>query len=479
MTKLLLIDGNSLIYRAFYALPSDLATSSGQVTNAVYGFTAMLVNLLRDHTPDNIVVAFDRKEPTFRHKAIPEYKAQRDATPELLVPQFGLAREVLAVMNIPTVDVAGFEADDILATLASRARDRGEDVIVVTGDRDAYQLVEDPHIRVLYNKRGVSDYALYDEAGILERTGVTPKKYVMYAALRGDKSDNLAGVPGVGEKTAARLINKYGGIDGIYEHVDEQTPKLRQNLTENEHLARRNVDAMELVRDVPGLPDVSGWVREPVDSAALVELFDLLEFRTLYDRLADVLSGELQPMSSGGVLEAEVSSLSESEIAVSLVALAESGLPVAVAASLGHDGELEGLAIVRNAAEADVMYLDARAMMSHAIAPSFDKFLSHASLAAHDAKPFLRSLIQSGMPEPTLQMDTAIAAYLLSPGDARYSLRELLPLKAGFELPDDEPTGQLDLGDGGGVSIAKSACREALAVQVLANESVLKWDRSK
>jgi DNA polymerase I len=463
----MVIDGNSLIYRAFYALPSDLATSSGQVTNAVYGFTAMLVNLLRDHKPDSMVVAFDRKEPTFRHKAIPEYKAQRDATPELLVPQFGLAREVLAVMNIPTVDSVGFEADDILATLATEARDRGEDVIVVTGDRDAYQLVEDPHIRVLYNKRGVSDYALYDEAGILERTGVTPEKYVMYAALRGDKSDNLAGVPGVGEKTAARLINKYGDIDGIYDHVDEQTPKLQQNLSENEHLARRNVDAMNLVRDVPDLPDVAGFSREPVDAEKLVELFDLLEFRTLYERLAEVLSDELQPIGTGGVLEAEVTQLSDPEIAASLQSLVESALPVAVAPTLGFDGEIEGLAVVRNAAEADVMYLSAATMMSPVVAPSFDTFLSQAPLAAHDAKPFLRALMKAGMPEPQLQMDTAIAAYLLSPGDARYSLRELLPLKAGFELPDDEPVGQLDLGDGSGVGPAKRACREALAVQVL------------
>ncbi len=172
----LLIDGNSLTYRAYFALPTDMATAGGQVTNAVYGFTSMLVNLLRDHHPDAIAVAFDRPEPTFRHERVTTYKAQRDATPELLVEQFGLVRQVLEVLGVPIIELVGFEADDVLATLATRARDAGDDVIVVTGDRDVYQLVEDPHIKVLYNKRGVSDYALYDEAGIAERTVRQPAR---------------------------------------------------------------------------------------------------------------------------------------------------------------------------------------------------------------------------------------------------------------------------------------------------------------
>jgi len=187
----MLIDGHSLTYRAFFALPSDMATTSGQVTNAVFGFTSMLINLLRDHEPDNLAVAFDLPEPTFRHKQHDEYKAGRTAAPDILRQQLGLVRQLVEVLAMPIVEKPGFEADDVIATLATRAKEDGDDVIVVTGDRDAYQLVEDPHIKVLYNKRGVSDYALYDEAGILERTGVKPTDYVHYAALRGDKSDNL------------------------------------------------------------------------------------------------------------------------------------------------------------------------------------------------------------------------------------------------------------------------------------------------
>src|SRR6476659_2702849 len=251
MATLLLIDGNSLTYRAFFALPTDITLASGQVTNAVYGFTSMLLNLVRDHQPGAIGVAFDRPEPTFRHEAVSEYKANRSAAPDILRQQMGLVRQVIETLRIPVIEAPGFEADDILATLATEARDQGDEVLIVTGDRDVYQLVEDPSVRVIYNRRGVSDYANYDEAGIEERTGVAPKLYTQYAALRGDPSDNLPGVPGVGEKTAAKLINTYGGIDGIYEHVDEQTPKLRANLAEHEEQVRQNVEMMRIVRGAP------------------------------------------------------------------------------------------------------------------------------------------------------------------------------------------------------------------------------------
>ncbi|GIT68777.1 MAG: hypothetical protein Ct9H300mP26_4640 [Acidimicrobiales bacterium] len=183
MAKVLLLDGNSLTYRAFFALPTDMATASGQVTNAVFGFTSMLLNLIKDQDPDGIVVAFDRPEPTFRHEMLPEYKAQRDPTPELLIQQFGLVREVLDALKVPAVDLVGFEADDVLATIATEVAEAGDEAIIVNGDRDIYQMVRDPLVKVLYNRRGVSDYALYDEAGIAERTGVTPDLYPQYAAL--------------------------------------------------------------------------------------------------------------------------------------------------------------------------------------------------------------------------------------------------------------------------------------------------------
>src|SRR3954447_17453030 len=309
--KVMLVDGNSLTYRAFFALPTDITLASGQVTNAVYGFTAMLLNLVRDHKPDAIGVAFDRPEPTFRHERIVDYKAGRQAAPDIIRQQMGLVRQVVETLRIPIIDAAGFEADDILATLATEARDQGDDVVIVTGDRDVYQLVEDPHIRVIYNRRGVSDYADYDEAGIEERTGVPPKLYPQYAALRGDPSDNLPGVPGVGEKTAAKLIMKYGGIDGIYEHVDEQTPKLRANLAEHEEIVRRNAEVMVLLRDVPLEVAPDGLRLEPFDQDEVRKLFDFLEFRTLQERLVEAFSDETgaHAISAVAVLEAEIETI--------------------------------------------------------------------------------------------------------------------------------------------------------------------------
>ena len=238
----MLIDGNSLTYRAFFALPTDLATASGQVTNAVYGFASMLINLVKDQQPDRIVVAFDRPEPTFRHKALPSYKANRESSPDILRQQMGLVRQLVELLGIPIVEIVGFEADDVLATLATRSAEAGEDALIVTGDRDSYQLVRD-----------------------------TPAQYPAYAALRGDPSDNLPGVPGVGEKTAAKLISTYGGIDGIYANLDALTPKLRQNLADHEEIARNNENLMALVHDVPLEVTDDQLQRRPIDVERLGE----------------------------------------------------------------------------------------------------------------------------------------------------------------------------------------------------------------
>ncbi len=287
----MLLDGNSLLFRAFFAIPDEMATSKGLPTNAVYGFLSMLVNLLKDHRPDGIAVAFDRAEPTFRHDAVADYKAGRAETPDTLSPQFTLVKQLLDAMGVAVVEAPGYEADDVIATLARKAAERGDDVIVVSGDRDTFQLVSDPHVRVLYNKRGVTDYELYDEAGIQARTGVKPRDYVLYAALRGDPSDNLPGVPGVGEKTAAKLVNAYGDIDGIYSHLGELTPKLRTSLEESEDQVRSNLRMMPLVTDLdldlgPGDERLrlGRW-----DVARLAQVLDELEFRTLRNRLAEAL----------------------------------------------------------------------------------------------------------------------------------------------------------------------------------------------
>ena len=232
MPKLALLDGHSLAYRAFFALPSDLATPSGQVTNAVYGFTSMLIKLLGDEEPDAMAVAWDVRGPTFRSEAYPEYKAQRDRAPDLFTGQLPLIDDVLTAMDIHQLRVEGYEADDVIATLADHAKAEGWDVVVVTGDRDAFQLIE-PGITVLYTMRGITETVKADAAWISERYGIGPEQYVDYAALRGDTSDNLPGVPGVGEKTAAKLINDHGDVAGVIAAAEDFSPKLSENVTAN------------------------------------------------------------------------------------------------------------------------------------------------------------------------------------------------------------------------------------------------------
>ncbi len=259
----------------------------------------------------------------------------------------GLVREVLDALHVHVVDLAGWEADDILATVAEQAKAEGHEVIIVTGDRDSYQLVDDPGVKVLYNRRGVSDYALYDEAGIKEKTGVTPAQYTQYAALRGDPSDNLDGVPGVGEKTAAKLINTYGGLDGIFANVEAQTPKLRASLAEHEARVRSNAELMVLRRNAPIDVDLESLTIEP-DVAEVRRLFDFLEFRALTDRLFEALGtpGAQQPSAEAQVLEAEITDLADPAVAVAAITALDS-LDV-VASWSGDPGrsDLVGLAVV-------------------------------------------------------------------------------------------------------------------------------------
>jgi DNA polymerase-1 len=437
----------------------------------------MLLNLVRDHKPEGIGVAFDRPEPTFRHEAVADYKANRSAAPDILRQQMGLVRQVVETFRIPIIEAPGFEADDIIATLATQARDQGDDVLIVTGDRDAYQLVEDPLIRVLYNRRGVSDYALYDEAGIEERTGVPPKLYTQYAALRGDPSDNLPGVPGVGEKTAAKLIMTYGGVDGIYEHLAEQTPKLRSNLAEHEAKVRSNADVMILLRDVPLEIAPDGLRLEPFDQEEVRKLFDFLEFRTLQERLAEAF-GDAEgtaAMAATAVLEAEVTTIDTPADAVELLAGLRQGAD-ALAIEAAWDGPegrspLVGLAVVVDTDRAETRWLPREVLDDATVRDALRALIAGQGrpIAAHGAKPLMRALLgQLDADLRTLSLDTMLAAYLLDPAESRYLLADLLLRYAGLELPmgAGAPGGgelQLDL-DGDTVSPSLEAARRALAV---------------
>src|ERR1700692_304236 len=278
----------SLAFRAFFALPTDLTTSGGLVTNALHGFAGMLLSLVRPQNPRALAVAFDLSGGTFRDAMVEDYKGGRAETPPEIEHQFELIRNLCEVLHIPVLGVPNFEADDVLATLATWGRNESIPVVVVTGDRDAFQRVEDPYVKVLYNRRGVSDYSLYDEAGIFERTGIESRRYPMLAALRGATSDNLPGVPGVGEKTAAKLFAQYRDMDDLYAHLGDLTPKLRENLTTFEERARNNEKVMLLIRDVPldfTLHDITlgGWNRSETD--AFFDRFEMTQMRSRFGQL--------------------------------------------------------------------------------------------------------------------------------------------------------------------------------------------------
>jgi DNA polymerase-1 len=500
---LFLLDGMSLAFRAYFALPPDLATADGTVTNAVHGFVSMLVMMVREHQPGALAVAFDPPGETFRDEMVEGYKAGRADTPDDLTPQFEMIREILGILAIPVIEVEGYEADDVLATLASQARDRKCDVVVVTGDRDCFQLVEDPHIRVLYNRRGVSDYSLYDDAGIVGRTGVIPAKYPILAALRGDPSDNLPGVPGVGEKTAAKLINTYGDLDGIYANLDALTPKLRENLATHEERARSNVAVMRLVRDVPVGVDVTelelgGWDTD----AARVKFADL-ELRTLWRRVAELLSdgslgspvaGSVAPDApveqatsravdavaggSGGIgsdavelapivielhtVEVErPANASQVTKALSTLVEAAAGTPLSVAGRWDGDAgrsPLRGVLVAATPARRAV-WLEAVLLESSSVKDALAEALV-AGVVGHHVKELLRSLLALGVDGTVVRMDTAVAAYLLDPSTGDYALDVVAGTAPGDSDAAPAP-GQLALSSADDVDLAVLAATEA------------------
>ena len=463
------LDGNSLAYRAFYALPEDMANASGQTTNAVYGFTTMLLTLVREHRPDGVVVVFDRPEPTFRHEAIPEYKAQREKAPETLLQQLGLIRRLLDALGITWCEKAGFEGDDLIATMAERAAARGDDMIIVTGDRDSYQLVSDPHVRVLYNKRGVSDYALYDEAGILEKTGVTPAQYPDYAALRGDSSDNLAGVPGVGEKTAAKLITAHGDLDGVLAAAEQQTPKLRASLLEHGERVRRNAEMMVLRRDVDVDIDLDALAPSP-DMAETARLFEFLEFTTMGKRLAELAraagwtprGSSSTPTSTGPAPGGELGQVRTAANPAEAVGWIGGVDPVVLAVRWSGDAgrsDVDGLALVLDAEAGTVGWIPGPLCLDEAVRSA----LGATTLVLHDAKPLMRALLGRDTDLRGLVLDTAVAAYLLNPSRSGYGLAETALDIVGRE-PDRggaEP-GTLDFGGEGEEAAIRRCCDEAL-----------------
>ncbi|MFW6113347.1 MAG: 5'-3' exonuclease, partial [Actinomycetota bacterium] len=282
--RCVLIDGHSLAYRAFYALPRDLATSSGQITNAVYGFTSMLIKIMEDLKPTSIITAFDKGKPEFRLEKYEEYKSHRKPMPDELREQMDIIHAVLEALGIPCLEEEGYEADDVLATL-KKALPEDEEVYIVTGDRDALQLVDD-RVRVVANRKGLTDITVYDTDKVEERYGVKPSQIVDYLALKGDASDNIPGVPGIGKKGASSLIEEYGSLDEIYENLDKIKGRFKKALEGNKDIALMSRELARMRGDVPieeEIDELSGF--RPWNDDKLQALFSTLEFKSLFDRI--------------------------------------------------------------------------------------------------------------------------------------------------------------------------------------------------
>jgi DNA polymerase-1 len=409
--RLLLIDGHSMAYRAFYALPAEnFTTASGQHTNAIYGFATMLLSLLTSEKPTHVAVAFDVSRKTFRSEIFPEYKANRAKTPDEFRSQMSYLHELVSAFGITQFEVEGYEADDILATIAKRAEKEGAEVFICTGDRDSFQLVNEK-TTVLYPKRGVSDLARMTPEAVQEKYGMSPTQYPDFAALRGDPSDNLPSIPGVGEKTAAKWIVEHGSLQELLSNVDKVGGKVGQSLRDSIDNVIRNRELTQLVSEVPLELSIDALAWSGVDENLTNPLFDRLEFKTLKDRMKPILlkgtSTVPEPefalfadeMSEGVLTPAELDKKIKTH-----------STQIALAYSL-LDEKLHRFAVAFSKEE--VYLVHSSVMGDWALDPNLPKVV-------HDGKSLARINAMVG-----ISFDTSLAAYLVNPGVRAQELKDL------------------------------------------------------
>jgi len=429
--KLVLIDGNSLLYRAFFALP-PLTNAAGQMTNAAYGFTTMLFKIIDEEQPDMIAVAFDLPEPTFRHRRFPDYKATRDRMPDELAPQIDMVREILDAMHIPLYEMEGYEADDIIGTLAKRAAEAGDRVLIVTGDLDELQLVSDA-VSVMVTRRGISDTKVYDVNAVKERFGFAPERLPDLKALQGDTSDNIPGVPGIGEKTGAQLIQRFGSLEGVLAHLDEVRPaRIAAALEAHADMARQAKELSTIVRDLPLELDREALRRAPPDHRKLAELFHRLDFRSLLSRLEEVdreEEAQYEVVSTVEQARALAGRLAGQERLV-LCPLAEAGPPLR--------RQMRGIALIAGGRPTVVSAADQAAVLE-----PLREVLESAAVGkvGHDLKRLALLLWQRGIELKGFSFDTMIGSYLVDP--SRHS-HELSTAVYEYLQPTAKPDRSLD-----------------------------------
>ncbi|MGH1562738.1 DNA polymerase I [Mumia sp. DW29H23] len=461
--RLLLIDGHSVAYRAFFALPvENFSTTTGQHTNAVYGFTSMLINVLRDEQPTHLAVAFDVSRQTFRSEEYAGYKANRSKSPEEFSGQVALVKEVLDALHVTYLELEGYEADDIIGTLATRAEQDGFEVLICTGDRDALQLVTD-RTTVLYPRKGVSDLARMTPQAVEEKYGVLPERYPDVAALVGETSDNLPGVPGVGPKTAAKWLAQFDGLEGLVRDADKVPGKAGQSFRDHLGDVVRNRRINALVRDLD-LPVTTGdLAMQPWDRDAVHRVFDGLEFRVLRDRLFETLSTEEPEAEEGFEVAGEV--LGEGQVGPWLAEHAPPGVRVGVqvSGSWGRGtGRVDALAVAT--ADGAAAWWDVAALTPEddtAVA----SWLGDAERpkVLHDAKGPILALRAQGWAVDGVASDTALAAYLARPDQRSYDLEDLALryLKRELRVEDHGDQLTLDVADD---AAAQDAMLQAAAV---------------
>ena len=470
---LVLFDGHALIHRAFHALPRLSASKTGEPTGAVYGFVLMLLKVLQDHRPTHLAIAFDRPTPTFRHQEFEEYKAQRPKAPDELVRQIGRVRDVVKAFNIPVFEMDGYEADDILGTISRQATAGGLDTIIVTGDNDELQLASE-RVKVLLPQRGFVESSLVDGAAVAEKYGIKPVQIPDLKGLKGDPSDNIPGVTGIGEKTAARLIQQFGGVEGIYEHLDEVTPeKLREVLRAQEPQARQSKRLATIVTDVPIDFNLESCRAVTYDRDAVVQLFRELEFFKVLNRLP-AFAGMSEKVSASPELDAGKYSLLDTaaalEEAFAKLAGAKS-LTVRLVTERREQDRAEVFGLALGIPSDEVFYLsfgsaglDATQALSRLQPLLADERIGKL---VHDGKDAVKILAERGTQLRPLEFDTMIAAYLL--GEKAAELPALALSKLGVEIAVPErPSAKRSLFTE--VNVAervRNACAEVRAIDGL------------
>ncbi|WP_369131026.1 DNA polymerase I [Modestobacter roseus] len=470
--RLLLLDGHSLAYRAFFALPvENFSTTTGQPTNAVYGFTSMLINVLRDEQPSHLAVAFDVSRKTFRSEIYAEYKANRAESPTDFRGQVSLVQEVLGALHVPVITAENYEADDVIATLAVQAVEQGMDVLICTGDRDALQLVNE-HVTVLYPRKGVSDLTRFTPQEVEAKYGLSPVQYPDFAALRGDPSDNLPNIPSVGEKTAAKWVREYGSLDALVDQVDTVKGKVGEKLREHLSQVLQNRRLTELDRQVPLELGPADLAVQPWDRNEVHTLFDNLQFRVLRDRLFATLSSA-EPEVDGG-FDVTADEVPAGGLADWLAAHAGGTTGVVFRGTWGRGtGQLTGLALATADDHATFVDLTDHDHGDQGQGPALD-VTDEQALATWLADPDTRKVVHE-VKGPLLAIwargwdlrgvvsDTALAAYLATPGQRSFDLGDLAVRYLRRELKDAaEQEEQLTL-DGLGPTDADVAAEAAKA----------------